>query len=302
MVTALCYFCLSTNLMNQDYLQEFRKQLTDWIEQHLASQRLPFQRLEVCPDMATGRGRLAPDIVLWINRDSQLAGSMILLPVNIDDMVIADGVAMAEALGLGHFTTWGAREVCIWRIKCSRAERVETFSLPQANKVQPEDFKWTLERLLDELKLVSVSTAPPTEGFSLYYYLNLCLSNLQELSPGLTDSTRLSAGQTADDEWVELAPVEKAWMSLWRVLFILWQKRLPPGLQPDRMEQVFHYAMADYTDDDSYLEWLKIDKDEAPLAEAEAVRLHHLAGRMSQLGWPANPVQADDLIGALSLP
>ena len=66
--------------MDPSLLQQFRQQLASWIGNRLESQRLPFQRLELCPRTLTDQGHLVPDLVLWINRDSQLAGSMILLP------------------------------------------------------------------------------------------------------------------------------------------------------------------------------------------------------------------------------
>ena len=77
----------------------------------MEAQRLPFQRLELCPRLLTERGRQVPGVVLWINRDSQLAGSMIILPSKIDSQLLVKAVAMAQALGLGNFTTWAAREV-----------------------------------------------------------------------------------------------------------------------------------------------------------------------------------------------
>ena len=106
--------------MDSSLLEKFRRQLATWIELRLDTQPLPFQKLEVSPRILTAMGRLAPDLVLWINRDSQLAGSMILLPVAVDEKTLAEGRALAEALGLNHFTTWAAREVCIWSLagKC----------------------------------------------------------------------------------------------------------------------------------------------------------------------------------------
>lgn len=282
--------------MDPGILQQFRQQLATWISQQMVSQRLPFQRLETCPRILTAQGRLTPDIVLWVNRDSQLAGSMILLPASVTAEVLNEATAMARALGLGHFTTWAARHVTIWAVTSTQPSTLQTFTLPAASRIQPEDFEETLTRLLEHLKIVSVTSAPATSELPLHYYANLCLRNLQELTPGLTDTARLTAGQTAADQWVEAAPIEKAWMSLWRILFLLWQKRLPPGLQPERLEQVLRYAMADAMAGDPLLSRLDILPGEPALGEAEAVKLHHLAGRLGQLGWPVNIDQAIELV------
>ena len=283
--------------MDSSLLQQFRRQLASWIGNRLVSQRLPFQRLELCPRALTDQGPLVPDLVLWINRDSQLAGSMILLPDVVDDQVIAEGISLANALGLGHFTTWAAREVSIWSVSPGEATLLEDFDLPPANRITPEDFQQTLDDLLERLKVVTVTSAPPTTTYSEYYFANLCLRNLQELTPGLTISARLTAGRTEDDAWVEQAPREKAWMSLWRMLFLLQQKRLPPGLQPDRLEFAIRYALTDLTKGQH--PWLAIHDGEPPLPEDDAVRLHHLAGRLRQLGWPQDDQRAEAMISLL---
>jgi hypothetical protein len=280
--------------MDPTLLQQFRQQLAAWIETRLESQRLPFQRLELCPETLTDRGCFTPDLVLWINRDSQLAGSMILLPDVVDEQTLADGVSLSKALGLGHFTTWAAHEVSIWLVVSGQPSRLNSFPLPAANRITPADFQHTLDNLLARLKVVTVTSAPPTTEYSIHYFANLCLRNLQELTPGLTISARMSAGETAADAWVEHAPREKAWMCLWRMLFLLWNGRLPPGLQPERLELAIHYALTDLTRDQ--LSWLDIQDNEPPLPEAGAVRLHHLASRLRQLGWPHNDEHAEGLI------
>ena len=284
-------------LMDPILLQQFRQQLAAWIETRLESQRLPFQRLELCPETLTDQGPLVPDLVLWINRDSQLAGSMILLPDVVNDQFLAKGVSLSRALGLGHFTTWAAHEVSIWDIASGNPILQESLLLPPANRVTPEDFQQTLDDLLERLKIITVTCAPPKAEYSIHYFANLCLRTLQELDPGLTISARMAAGQTAADKWVELAPREKAWMSLWRMLFLLWQERLPPGLQPERIEFAIHYALTDLAKDQ--LSWLEIQDNEPPLPEEDSVRLHHLTSRLSQLGWPHNYGHAEDLIRLL---
>ncbi|MBE0574333.1 MAG: hypothetical protein IH613_00385 [Desulfuromonadales bacterium] len=280
--------------MDTTLLHQFRQQLATWIETRLSSQRLPFQRLELCPATLTDRGMLTPDLVLWINRDSQLAGSIILLPDIVEDRVLAEGVSLCKALGLGHFTIWAAREVSIWLVVSSQSSLLHSFPLPPANKVTPEDFQRSLDNLLGRLKVITVTSAPSTADYTVHYFVNLCLRNLQELTPGLTISARMSAGETAADKWVEHAPREKAWMSLWRILFLLWKGRLPPGLQPERLELAIHYALTDLTT--GQLSWFDLQDSEPPLPEEDAVRLHHLASRLRQLGWPRNDESAEELV------
>ncbi len=285
--------------MEPNLLQQFRQQLATWIDLQMETRRLPFQRLEICPRLLTKQGRHVPDLVLWINRDSQLAGSMIILPKTVDAPLLDKAVAMAEALGLGNFTTWAAREVTIWQITKGSPTPLHSFALPAAHRIVPDDFQNTLNALLEKLKVISVTTALSAPEFTLHYYANLCLRNLQELAPGLTVSARLTAGQTATDDWLELAPMAKAWMSLWRMLFLICTRHLPPGLQPERLEQVMRYALADVINSNEQLACLEISRSEPSLQDQDAVRLHHLASRMRQLGWPRSKNQAIELVDLL---
>ncbi|MCK4509698.1 MAG: hypothetical protein KAU27_14205, partial [Desulfuromonadales bacterium] len=205
--------------------------------------------------------------------------------------------SLCKSLGLGHFTTWAAREVSIWSVVSGESSLLHSFSLPPANRITPEDFQSVLDTLLERLKVVTVTSAPSTKEYSVHYFANLCLRNLQDLTPGLTISARISAGETAADAWVEHAPGEKAWMSLWRLLFLLWHERLPPGLQPERLELAIRYALTDLAK--GQLAWLEIQQSEPPLPEEVAIRLHHLASRLRQLGWPHNDEHAQELIGLL---
>ncbi|MGW8312883.1 MAG: hypothetical protein ACWGOL_06630 [Desulfuromonadales bacterium] len=280
--------------MDTSLLQQFRQQLTAWINTRLDSQRLPFQCLEDGPGILTERGCLVADVVLWINRDSQLAGSLILLPESVDNQVLAEGAAIARALGLGHFATWAARDVSVWVLSPESLVLHRAFLLPSAGQVTSEDFQQTLDTLLEELKIVSVTSAPSAAEQSPYFFANLCLRNLRELAPELIASARLAAGQSATDDWLEKAPREKAWLSLWRVLYLLVNARMPPGLQPERLELAIHYALADLTGE--LASWLHIEGNEAPLPEAAAIRLYHLASRLRQLGWPRDDHHAEELV------
>ncbi|MEJ2520120.1 MAG: epoxyqueuosine reductase QueH [Desulfuromonadales bacterium] len=88
-------------------------------------------------------------------------------------------------------------------------------------------------------------------------------------------------------------------MSLWRILLLLSRDLVPPGLQPERLEQALHYALADCIAEDQRLKGLAIRDDEPPLLDSEAIRLHHLASRMRQLGWPQSRDHCQDLIELL---
>lgn len=283
--------------MDQLILKKFREQLAAWIVPRLTAQRLPFQRLECCPEILTEAGRLTPDLVLWINRESQLAGSMILLPETADEAIYSRGVSMAKALGLEHFTIWSAHDVSIWTSSAALPKRLAVFALPAIEQVTPKDFHHAVDWLMEQLKLITVTTAPAPEELDSYYYANLCLHTLEDISPGLTDGARLAGGQLAADEWVAQAPLSKAWLSLWRLLYLLQHRQLPLALQPERMEVAMRYALADLAS--GSLAGLMQQENESPLHEYGAIRLYHLAGRLRQLSWPRSQEEATALFDIL---
>ena len=266
--------------------QQFLRQLSKWAEEHLEAKRLPFRRLEISPVLLTECGRLAPDMVLWINRHSYFAGSMVLLPDKIDNQVLKQSVAMAKALGLGHFATWSTHKIQIWQINHNQADELKCLTLPLAEKALPHDYQKIFYELLEQLKVVTVTTAFPPSLFIAHYYANLCLSHLFEMVPGLTVSARRAAGQSRADDWLNQAPSDKAWLCIWRILFLIFKQNLPPCLQPEKLGQALHYALEDIIRDDQRLSCLKTLDDESPLNAEDAVHLHHLASRILQTGWP----------------
>jgi hypothetical protein len=285
--------------MDQELLNQFRHQLALWIEQRLQRERLPFQRLQVEAELLTRLGFQKADFVLWLNQDSHLAGSLILLPDILDKHCLAKAIALAQALGLAHFTTWDAKQINIWRVVDNQAKLHKCFGLPRGDQVTANDFQKILAELLDELKVFALVTTPLSSELGPYYYANLCINHIQELTNQLISGARAEAAHTADDEWLSHAPTEKAWLSLWRILLLLYTNKFPLELQPERFEQAFHYAFYDLVSEDERLHWLGIRKTEVSLKGREAVRVFHLASRLSQLGWPKDQPQSIFLIGLL---
>ena len=135
--------------MERELINQFRHQLAQWIEQRLQKERLPFQRLQVEAELLTRLGFQKADFVLWLNQDSHLAGSLILLPDHVDKHCIVKSVALAQAVGLAHFTTWDAKQIRVWRIVDDQAKPHKSFEVPQKGQVTANDFHKILAELLD---------------------------------------------------------------------------------------------------------------------------------------------------------
>lgn len=96
--------------MNQETLQLFSQQIARWSEMAIAHGRFPFRKVEVSPVLLSNGEKLSPPLVFWINRDSFMAGAVLLLPAGDIDLEIKKGRQCARVLGLRHFVTWSSRK------------------------------------------------------------------------------------------------------------------------------------------------------------------------------------------------
>jgi len=282
--------------MDTNALEQFCQQLGQWIGQRLEAGAFPFRRVEAT-GCRSGAGQEPPALVLWINRDSLLAGGLILFPAKVDSEALATGRGMAASYGLGQFVTWGARQVTLWSVAAESCEELHRFTLPGARQIAPADFSTTLDALLSALKASCVSAALPAPELPADYFVRLCTLVIKDLQPELNDAALQAAGANRPDSWTATAPRGKAWLSLWRLLMVLWHDRLVPGIQPERLEQAMAYALADSCPESGGL--LLPSADEPPLGESAAVRFHQLGGRLRQLGWHSDRSRTQRIVELL---
>lgn len=276
--------------MTADFLPQFRRRLFEWLQFRVADGRTPFRRVEEAPELLHVNRLGAPDLLLWINRDSLLAGAMILIPAKSTRELLLDAGDMAASLGLRQFVTWEAREVNIWATGPELPAVVNSWPIPGSGSVSPEDFALVFEQLLQELRNLAVSAVLPPEQLPASYFANLCRQVLRDLEAPLAEIARVSARKGQTDSCSRCDARDKGWLTLWRLLALLWNDRLPPGINPERLDRAIGYALAD-PDCEAFSCLAPVD-GEAPLPEHSAVRFHHLAGRLTQLGWRHNPERA----------
>lgn len=272
--------------MPADFLPQFRRRLYEWLQFRLDSGRTPFRRAEECPQVMTCTGPTTPDLVLWINRDSLLAGAMILIPHRNDAARLEEASKMAGSLGLRQFVTWEARSVTLWNAEGGTVQPRQSWAVPAATLVSADDFAVTFDALLQELKGQAVAAVLPAEELPPAYFANLCRQVLCDIAPALLESARLAArsGQTDADTLRQAR--DKGWLTVWQLLALLWHELMPAGIRPERLERALGYALADLPP--TLLPILAPRAGDPPLPETAAIRLHHLAGRLAQLGWQRN--------------
>jgi hypothetical protein len=268
--------------MHRDSLPQLRRQLFDWLQIRLASGRLPFRRVEEAPSVLTGTALATPDLVLWINRDSLLAGAMIFILADGETSAPKEASMVAASLGLRQFVTWGTDAVKLWDTATSASLPRKSWHLPVSG-ASSSNFAAVFEQLLAELKSMAVSAILPAEQLPAGYFANLCRQVLRDSEPSLQETARLTMTSGQPDSTTLQHARDKGWLTLWRLLALLQHDRMPPAVRPERLDRALVYALAEL--DAERFRQLAPAAGEAPLAEATAVRFHHLGGRLTQLGW-----------------
>ncbi len=276
--------------MSEDFLAQFRRRLHDWLQLRLAGGQLPFRRVEEAPQWLRSGAGTAPDLVLWINRDSLLAGAMLLIPARVEPAVLEEGVGLAGSVGLCQFTTWGPHSVDIWEVVDGQPRQVRSWEIPAAGRAGTEAFTAVFEQLLQAMKNLAVPAMLPAEQLPPHYFVNLCRLVLRDIEPALLEAARVAARPGQPDACTLRQARGKGWLSLWRLLALLRHERLPRGIDPERLERTFGYALAELPP--ALFRQQFLADDEPPLPESAAIRLHHLAGRLSQLGWSRDAPRA----------
>lgn len=272
--------------MNQETLQLFSQQLARWAETAIAHGRFPFRKVEVSPALLSNGGKISPPLVFWINRDSFMAGGVLLLPTGGIDLEIKKGRQCARILGLRHFVTWSSREIVFWEDKMNSAARHRTIPFRSGAQTAPGDFQAALGQILEELKILSVTGAIPPDELGADYFANLCRGAVLDSHPFLVGVYRVAEGEERlrlQSSSAAQQAYQKGLLSLLRILALILFDQLPLNVQPENLERAMRFALDSLPAE--IRESLDIASEERTLPLESAVRFHHLFRRLSQLRW-----------------
>lgn len=259
--------------------------LARWAQELIDQGRSPFRRVEAQPQLLTSLGILHPHLVFWINRESFMAGGVLLLAADPAEQFFAQGRACAQALGLSHFLIWCGKEISFWADESQTPRAVKVLELPPEAGRRPGDLRWALQQILEGLKPLAVLGAVPPERLSAYYLANLCRSPLRLTRAELEEAFR---GGRADGESEASLPVPslvgaKGGLTLVRLLALMVSNQIPDGVQPEKLERALELALPYLSP--PLAQALQPFAGELPLPHASAVRFHHLFRRLGQLRW-----------------
>ena len=269
--------------MDQQTQTAFAEQLAHWAEDALRQGRFPFRKIETSPRLHTSLGEIRPPLVLWINRDSFMAGGLVFFPSRQAEESLPFGGACADALGLSHFVVWAPREVSFWQTGSS-PRRHRTIALQPAESLTSDDFQTVLLQVMEELKVLAVTGAVPTESLSPFYFTNLCIETLDEIIPSLTGTFRIRIGEQhlrRSRLTPEELAAQKAALVVLRLFALVIYDQLPTTVQPEGIERAMKFALDNLPPPLHVV--LQATADEPPLPSEETVRVHHLFRRLAQL-------------------
>lgn len=279
--------------MNQ-HLQQFAQQLATWTEEIIEHGRTPFRRVDVYPEIDTEQGAIKPPLVFWINRQSMMAGGILLLPENNLETELKRGRNFASALGLRNFITWEPDQARIWQIGKNEIKELQSFPLADPN--HPETFRFLLVDILEALKLSAVLGAIPATDLSACYFNNLFQTTLQQALPPLIEAYRSQRAKTNEHstEDADTCANEANRLLLLQVLSLFWYNKFPDAILPEKMDRAIELSLP------TLPEFLrpplsrKTTIKPPPLPLETAVCYHHLLLRLRQLSWnqPAERAKA----------
>jgi hypothetical protein len=265
--------------MPADILESFVDQIASWARQAVDQGRSPFRKVETALPLLTRQGEILAPLVFWINRDSFMAGGLMLFPRQGCTSSLDQGVCLAEALGLQHFVEWTECQINIWQIRERQATLECSFPLGKTSN-QVAAFRQLLGSTLDKLKYLSVLASIAPEQQSASYLANLCRTAIYDTLPLLEAEQRIAQGKgiSRADNW----PLGKGYLTVTRLLALTSLDLLPTSVQPEGLEKAILFALPEIPD--ALRTRLQFAENGIPLPCDAAVRFHHLLRRLQQLG------------------
>jgi hypothetical protein len=285
--------------MNQTAQLSSLQQLAGWAQNFIDQSRSPFRRAEAEPQLLSAQGVLHPALIFWINRESFMAGGVLLCADQDLPKTLAEGADCAEALGLRHFLTLSHSRIDFWELNAKEPRRIDSLSLPEGRPLQAGHCYWVMQEILEKLKPLSVLGAVPPEQLSPHYLANLCRSPLRITRSELEEAfrrVRVATGSEPNKSIQQLASA-KATLVLTRLLALLSLGQLPDAVQPERLEHALELAIPELPP--ALAQALQGFAGEIPLPHTCAVRFHHLFRRMGQLRWAQDRERAAQTLDIL---
>jgi len=176
-------------------LRQFSQQLQAWSEEKLQQKPGPFRQSELCRGLIGAETLPTPPLVYWVNRESLLAGGIVILPDHDGTEILPVAARAALALGLPHFFTWGRREIQCWSATYSPPEKVWEYALPHGEESTPATFRKCFNLLIEELEKQFYNLQQHIPEISATYLANLIHITYLDILPSIQKDAQLSIAE-----------------------------------------------------------------------------------------------------------
>lgn len=178
-------------------LQHFSGQLHSWCSERLQQKPGPFRQAELYSKIISEHKLASPPIVLWINRESFIAGGILVLPQNNDEDVFAAGIELTRIFGLSHFFSWGRHELSCWTTDYNPPERIWQYELPYKDISSPATFRKSLNLLMDQMEQAFFKHQQASPTITLEHLVNLVHCTFSDLIPEVQQAVQIEQSTTA---------------------------------------------------------------------------------------------------------
>ena len=261
--------------MSQDPLQQFARQLHAWSTEELLKKPGPFRTVELFPSLLGKTDNITPPVVFWVNRESHLAGGVILLPKKDLTDVLDSGREICAALGLDCYYTWSLGEVSAWQVG-EASGRQWSEPLPSATMQEESRFREVLGLLLENMQNHFFKNQPQLPILSAPYLTNLLHNCIETTLPII-----LNHDQDEEDGRRTITGVVLQLVSLCS------QDLLPAKTSPDHLLTDLKHAAEQLPTPLATV--LKQHDASIRLPEPAIIKLHHLYQRLRQHGPALSP-------------
>jgi hypothetical protein len=172
-------------------LQYFSGQLRSWCGERLQQQPGPFRQAELYQNIISEHKLTSPPIILWINRESFIAGGILVLPQNKDEDVFAAGTELAKIFGLPCFFSWGRHELSCWSTDYNPPEKTWEYELPYKDISSPATFRKSLNLLMDQMEASFFKHQQTSPTITPEHVVNLVHSTLTDLIPEVQQAIQI---------------------------------------------------------------------------------------------------------------
>ena len=259
----------------------FLQQLAHWGTKYINEGRSLFRKIEITPTIITSSGLQTPDIVLWINQDSFVAGGFLLCP-EAEQFDLDAAQACAQALGVRYFASWSAQKIIFWDSTTLKPHQELTApAITSDHSIKP--FEDTLIEMLDIFRTLAVLGTTPPEQLTSWHLANLCANTINKAQTTLSEHLRSTPQIPKNTAAIPIncAVLDKLHLVIARMLILFYYDCMPHNLTPENLDTTLcNHSSSLVTPQQNYLN--KGDVEPA-LDQHSAVLIHHLFRRLGQV-------------------